>query len=48
MGSGELLKAECGGKLGVNLTGKGGGRIGWAETRSAPVAEREQGSSVRR
>lgn len=35
-----LLRVGYEGKLGENLTGKGGGRIGWAETRSAPVAER--------
>lgn len=35
----ELLKVECVERLGVNSIGIGGGRIEWAETRSAPVAE---------
>lgn len=38
-GFGELLKVECVERLGVNSTGRGGGRIEWVETRSAPVAE---------
>ena len=39
-GSDGLLKVECEERLGGNLTGKGGGKIGWGGTRSAPVAER--------
>ena len=48
MGSGGLLRAGCEGRLGGNLTGKGGARIGWAGMRSVPEEERVQGSSVRR
>ena len=33
-------RVECEERLGGNLIGKGGGRIEWGETRSAPVAER--------
>ena len=39
-GSDGLLRAGCGERLEENLTGKGGARIEWEETRSAPVAER--------
>jgi len=39
-GSDGLLRVECEERLGGNLIGKGGGKIGWGETRSAPVAER--------
>ena len=47
-GSDGLLRVGCEERLGENLTGKGGERIEWGETRSAPVAERVEGSSVRR